>query len=360
MKIYNNEALKQHIEVILTQLGLKFRRKNERIYLPCPLHGSKKSSSLSIALDRGPSWSCWTNHCEDTYGKSILGLVKGVLSTTNSSEYSWQDAVQWTENLIGEKLVETTESSSFKFQTIQLSQQFSQTQTKEIGIPRTLVRQSLRLPSEYFLKRKFSKEVLDKYDVGDCINPEKQLFKRAVVPVYNDEGTQMIGCVGRSHNPECPKCNKYHDPKNKCPFSDWDEYNSSKWINNEGFNVENYLYNFWNAKEFIELYQTAIVVEGQGDIWRLEEADIHIGLGLFGAKITDKQILRLEKLPIINLIVATDTDIPGNRCKASILEKLDRYYNIVIVNLPQHDIGEMDISAVKEFFKPILSKYIGI
>ena len=42
------------------------------------------------------------------------------------------------------------------------------TNTEDNTIDRNLVRSSLSIPSQYFLNRGFSAEILEKYDVGDC------------------------------------------------------------------------------------------------------------------------------------------------------------------------------------------------
>ena len=150
------------------------------------------------------------------------------------------------------------------------------------------------------------------------------MFMRTVVPVYEDGF--MIGCVGRSINPECSACGMFHKPGNPCPEQKSRIY--AKWVNSDGFTTGANFYNLWNAQEYIKKTQNVILVEGQGDIWRLEESGIKIGLGLFGNKITPEQCKILEMTGAMNLFLALDSDEPGKEGKTMIREKLGRFYNI--------------------------------
>ena len=110
--------------------------------------------------------------------------------------------------------------------------------------------------------------------------------------------------------------------------------------------------------EIIKLYKTAILVEGQGDIWALEESGINIGLGIFGTSLSNYQLIKLESLGVINVIIATDNDVAGITAKYNIIEQLERSYNIITISLSSKDIGDMPRNEIKEIFSPILSKYI--
>lgn len=359
--IYNNEKIISNIHTILDELGIKYKRYNNRLAFPCPIHGGDKSDGVSLFISGNKmqgNWSCWTNHCEEEYGKNIFGFVKAVLSIQTGKDYSFVETLNWFKNICGNDIIlEQTIEEKEKSKDIYLINEINKIDEKELGVEKATIRQSLIFPAKYYLDRGFSKEILDRYDVGLCTTFGKQMYNRAVVPIYDDNHNLMIGCVGRSLLSECPQCKKYHLIDSNCPQSSYEDYLASKWINSKNFNAEKYLYNFWFAKDYISLYQTAILIEGQGDVWRLEEADIKIGLGLFGSSVKDSQILKLEKLPIINLIVATDSDAAGEKCKQQIYDRLNRSYNLHMVNLPKKDIGDMSIVETKTFFKPILEKH---
>lgn len=180
---------------------------------------------------------------------------------------------------------------------------------------------------------------------------------RVVVPVYNDCGTIMVGCVGRSIKPQCLLCKKYHYTHELCPQTSYEMYSSSKWVNSKDFKVDNYLYNFWNVSEYAKKWNSVILTEGQGDVWRLEEAGIPVGLGVFGAKLTDGQLIKLQSLPITNIIIAMDTDPAGQKANTDIVTRLKRFYNVESVLPTGKDLGDMSTNDVRELFYPIIERY---
>jgi DNA primase len=356
----NNDKICDHLEDILDHFGIKYKVYNNRYSFPCPIHAGDKKDGVSLfkkGQKSSGNWVCWTNHCEQEFGKSTVGFVKGCFESLEDKKLEFPQLVRWLEGLIGENLqIDDPTDYRPKKQSIYLSNNLTEENKVHKGVDRHLVRSRLKIPSDYFIKRGFSQNILDKYDVGLCLDRGKQMYGRVVVPVYNDSWTEMIGCVGRTLSPKCDICNKYHGPHETCPISSYAEYQAAKWINSKGFNSEHYLYNFWHAKDFINLYKTAILVEGQGDVWKLEEADIHCGLGLFGTSLTPYQKIKLEKTGAINIIIATDNDPAGIEAKYNLTEQLERLYNIETIVLPSKDVGELTIEQSKEIFLPILNK----
>lgn len=147
-------------------------------------------------------------------------------------------------------------------------------------VVRKSVREKLTIPATYYLKRGYKPDILDKYDVGMCATQGKEMFGRIVVPVYDDNYKYMIGCLGRSIHEKCPKCNKCHSSNRNCPSNPIEELWASKWKNSKNFKAENYLYNFWFSKQHIKESKTVVIVEGQGDVWRLEEAGVNCSVGV--------------------------------------------------------------------------------
>jgi 5S rRNA maturation endonuclease (ribonuclease M5) len=354
----HQEKISQNIEQILEELGINFKRHKNRLSFPCPLHEGNNSNGATIYIDGNGIFKCWTNHCEIEYGKSLINFIRALYSKQNDKEYSIDDTVVWLEKLLNESISEEdNQFNAAKTKSIHIALNLNKSINKEeILIDRQTVISQLNIPADYFLNRGYKKSTLLKYDVGLCVKPGKQMYNRVVAPVYDDNYKYMVGCVGRTQKPKCMLCNKFHLENEHCPTSSIDEYLSSKWINSTGFNGENYLYNFWFAKNFIEKTKTVILVEGAADVWKLEEANINIGLGLFGAHLTDKQSQKLEKLPIINLIIATDNDEAGQKARLLIKEKLWRHYNIFDIVVETKDVGELSIEETKNIFNPILEK----
>lgn len=360
----NHHVITDNINLILDHYNINYTTYPRYISMPCPIHQGDKRDALSIfteGIKYVGNWKCWTHHCEESgeYDKDVVGFIKALMEIKEDKKFTFPEVLSFIEQIIGFDISqEVGNEEIIKRRTISMSLNLQEKEEDIIlGVPKHAVRSSLIFPAKYFLDRGFSHNILDKYDVGFCNTFGKRMYGRVVVPVYNDDGTQMVGCVGRTIQPQCILCNRYHNPKNKCPSSSYEEFLSSKWINSKGFKAEKQLYNFWEAKNYINLYKTAILVEGQGDVWRLEEAGIKCGLGLFGAKITDGQLAKLQATEAINVIIATDSDEAGKLARTQIANRLYRMYNIIDVETSEKDIGESSIETVQTLFKSFLEKF---
>ena len=199
------------------------------------------------------------------------------------------------------------------------------------------VRKSLARPAKYYIDRGFAEKVLDKFDVGVCLDSTKPMYNRVVAPVYDDDFKYVVGCVGRVQH---------------------EKYNGKKWINSKNFHTGSYLYGYWLAKEKIRELKTVILVEGQGDVWRLWEAKIKNVVGMFGSGLTDTQSRILETSGAFTLILLTDNDEAGEKARRSIRKKCERIFNIVEIDLSTKDVGEMSVEQINEELKPKLKGYI--
>lgn len=354
----DQEKITQNIETILEELGIPYKEHSNRISLACPIHESGKNNSAAIYKGGTGTWRCWSGNCHVNEGKSVFSFIKACLSKQEGKPFSNEQTTEWLEKLLNIILdEEKSELQQTKHKTVNISLSFSKRKKdKPLLIKRDDVIRELLIPAPYFIQRGYPTEILKKYDVGFCNKISKPMSGRCVVPIYDSEYKYMVGCMGRTLKPQCEICNKFHDKNQSCPVSSIEEYLASKWINSTGFNGEDYLYNYWFAKNHIRENKTVILCEGCSDVWRLEEAGIHIGLSLFGAHLTDSQAEKLEKLPIINLVIAMDNDDAGAKARAIIKEKLWRYYNIFDIIPTTKDIGELSIEEIKNIFNPLLGK----
>ena len=158
-----------------------------------------------------------------------------------------------------------------------------------------------------------------------------------MAPVYDDDHEFMIGCVGRVAH---------------------ENSNGNKWINSKHFNAGAYLYGYWLAREVIRDTKTAILVEGQGDVWRLYEAGIRNSVGMFGSSLSDGQARILETSGALNLVVLTDNDEAGEKARDSIIQKCERLFHIIFPTFSKKDIGEMSVIEIEEEVKPQLKGMI--
>ena len=208
-------------------------------------------------------------------------------------------------------------------------------QHKHKTISRESVVKSLCIPSNYYLKRNFSENILKKYDVGECTTHGKEMYNRAVVPIYDIDHKRMIGCSGRSI----------------------DESLKPKWRHSTGFKAEENLYNYWYAKDFIKECGVVILVESPGNVWRLEEAGIHNSVALFGASLGDKQKMLLDISGAMTIITIMDNDEAGKKAALQINKKCQRIYNMKNIEINYADIAEMSVDQINKEIKPLIERY---
>lgn len=320
----------------MSTFQIPYEKFDNRVCFSCPVHGGDNPSGACIFTDgtrsRG-NWVCWTHGCEKEHGKNIIGFVKGCLQSKSNKKVSFPEAIDFCLNFLNRKLESIPDEHIC--QTIHDLNKIADIIMEEpekpsVKIKREDVINGLHIPSKYFTNRGYKPETLVAFDVGECYNYGKQMYNRAVAPIY-DENLNYVGCAGRSL-----------DESNK----------KYKWINSKGFKQSRYLYGVWITKSHIQKSSTAILVEGQGDVWRLYEAGIKNAVGIFGADLGDDQLTALEELGILNLVILTDTDEAGQKALQSILKKCGRRFNYCIPKISSKDIGEMTIEQVEQELKP--------
>ena len=94
--ILYNDKIRDNIELILTELGIRYKKRKKGLSFPCPIHGGDKSNGATIYTDGEIlTFRCFTEQCEREIGKSIPNFVKGVLSTTSGTEYSFKETLTY-------------------------------------------------------------------------------------------------------------------------------------------------------------------------------------------------------------------------------------------------------------------------
>ena len=330
------DELSNNVENLLAAFDISHERFDNRICFCCPIHGGDNPNGACIFTDGTKSkgnWVCWTHGCEKEHGKNIIGFVKGYLQSKSNKKISFSEAIDFCLKFLNKKL-ETIPDEQI-CQTIHDLNKIADIITEEPEkcvpkVKRQDVIDGLQIPSKYFINRGYKPETLVAFDVGECYNYGKQMYNRAVTPIY-DEDSNYVGCAGRSL-----------DESNK----------KYKWMNSKGFKQSRYLYGIWVAKPHIQKSLTAILVEGQGDVWRLHEAGIKNAVGIFGADLGDDQLIALEELGILNLVILTDSDEAGQKARQSIVKKCGRRFNYYTPKISSKDIGDMTIEQVEQELKP--------
>jgi len=361
------DGLCDNIEDILERFDIEYACNGKLLSMACPIHGGDNVTALNIYPNgdsyRG-NWKCRTHGCEETFKGSIIGFIRGILS---NHKYGWEKSgdkmVSFQETLnfclafINKDLdkisINHTQKDKNRFVAAIKNTKNEKDTQNENGITRDIVRKTLDLDHNYYIDRGFSKEILDKYDVGYCSVIGKEMQNRIVVPVYDHDYKYMIGCTGRTVFHMCDKCKHYHNNNDNCPNKNA-LFLHSKWRHSKGLKTQNYLYNIWFAKKYIRETYTVILVESPGNVWRLEEAGIHNGVAIFGSSLSDRQKMILDASGAMNIITIMDNDEAGKKAAEKIKDKCCKTYNIKNIDINHSDIADMSIEDIQNYIKPLL------
>ena len=335
-----SDKIAANIIPIFEKFGIEVNDFDEYISCPCPVHDGDNPNAFTMTTDCSHPyfgmWKCWTQGCEEENVNTPIGLIRILLSKLKDKDISFDDTIVYCMRLVETDFENLNkESGTVEFDTVSRFEKALQRRekNKESGITRNQVRDSLERPAQYYIERGYSEEVLDQFDVGVCTNQNKQMKGRVVAPVYDDEFQFMVGCVGRVAH---------------------ENYNGRKWVNSKQFYAGAWLYGYWLSQEHIRNSRSVILVEGQGDVWRLWEAGIKNAVGMFGSGLTDTQVRLLETSGAFTLILLTDNDEAGKKARVSIRKKCKRTFNILEIDLSTKDVGEMSVEQINEELKPKL------
>ena len=362
--------LMERIDDLFILLDVDLQRDGKKYYGICSIHQGDKFNAFNL-YHAGHScignWICRTRSCNRHFSPTIIGFVQGVLS---NKEKGWQESED--------------DTVSFEY-TIQYLLKFLKTDMNNLGVNmadvekrmfinninnmeipqnklgpnRESVRKLLQIPAEYYIKRGYSSQILNKYDVGLCINPKKPMYKRIVIPVYDNTDKFMIGCLGRSVYEKCGECKTWHSPQEGCPDK-LKRQKCCKWKNSSNFFSSLNLYNYSKSAPHIKKSGIAILVEGPGDVWKLEEAGINCGVAIFGDDLSNKQRSILDSSGALSLIVIMDNDenMAGQKAAQRIREQCEKIYNVKVVELEKNDLGDMTKEEIQGKVLPIIKGLI--
>ena len=328
------EHLLDRLPELLRSLDIEYLEYPNRYSFACPVHGGDNPEGCSIFTDGMTSkgnWQCWTNHCEDDYINNLLGFVRGTLSNNRNRKISLNESAEYCANFFNMSVEELDGIEGRQSRTLNILDVFNrQIERGGCDISRDEIRSRIKIPADYYIGRGFLPETLNTFDVGFCLEKNRPMSGRVVVPVY-DEGYNYVGCVGRSTS----------------------DTMTPKWMHSKGFR-KSLLYGLNIASDYIKKYQTVILVEGQGDVWRMHEAGYKACVGIFGSSINEDQLLLLERSGALNIIILTDSDEAGNKACSQIIKKCGRRFNYYRPNISTKDVGDMSIDQLKNELHPQL------
>jgi 5S rRNA maturation endonuclease (ribonuclease M5) len=353
----------EKFEDIVDCLGITMSKQRKMWVGVCPIHGGDKYNAFNI-YDNGDEctgfWRCRTHNCNKYFANNVIGFIRGVLS---HQKYDWRKngdkivSFQETLDFISNCIKEDFSSINIDYDKIEKRKfinsinGYNKDRLLTSDTTRADIHKLLTIPSPYFINRGFKPEILTKYDVGTCNNPANLLYNSVVVPVYNDDHTQIIGTTSRSLYEKCPKCSSWHNPKQLCPNRD-EIFKYSKWRHSLGFKKENYLYNYWFAKQHIYRTKVAIITESPGNVWALEQSGLPIGLASFGTSFSDTQLSLLNKTGALSVILLGDNDEAGQEYNGILSKRLHNMFNIHTIIPSKIDIGEMTTNEIKQQIFP--------
>lgn len=325
------KKLNNNADLVFEKLGMKCEKFGNNIYSTCPVHDSSDNPrAFSFAIDKG-IWKCWTRDCQHQYKNDIFGLIRGALSSNQGEDVGFSEALKWGCNLLNIKhkkseTIQIDDTPDEFFQLVStLNEDIGQTSYNPITL------ESIECPSKYFISRGFNKDTLIHFGVGDCSNPKSKMYNRAIIPIHDDEGKNVVAIIGRSVK----------------------EYKIPKFLfYPTGFIKTGLFYNYHRAIDKIHQTNTVFIVEGQGDVWRLYEAGIYNAISIFGKSLSKEQEVKLSKMPITHIVVLTDNDQAGRESKIQIQRQLGRMYKLSFPKIPTKDIGEMTIDQIHNIIVP--------
>lgn len=330
--IKNN--LINRIDELLVFLEIDTLERDSIMYYGCcPIHEGDNPTALNLYHGEAKVpgyWVCNTHKCHEKYNRTIFGFVLAILQKKYGESFTFGSMIYHLK-----KFVESKDIPVIKKEVIK--------KVKESNIPKKALYQKLKMPSDYFQKRGINREILERYEVGDCWNKGTPMYTRAVVPVYDIKGKHIIGVIGRSFFEECPNCKLYHYGKN-CPDGKFSRF-FSKW-RNYGFSKSASLYNYWFALPFIQKYSTIGIVEGPRDVFKIEQAGIKNYVALYGTNLSEQQKILIEICGAYKVVLLLDPDKAGQDAVRGIKEKLSSCK--VIIPEYNKDLKYMSEQEIRE------------
>lgn len=306
-----------------------YYQSGELLVSTCPVHEGDNFSAFNININESSEfygiWFCNTKKCHESHGRDILALIQSLLSKKTGKKCTFRETVVFIESFCKNKRVVKKVKKIQPRNKIEVNKN----NTKKH------IRKFLSIPAQEYINRGFKESTLNEFDVGLCKLKTSEMYNRVVFPVYDYSGEYMVGCVGRS-------------------ITDTD----FRWKNQKGFNVRKFLYNHARALDTIVLTSTVIVVEGQGSVLRLWESGVKNVVGLFGSKMSDVQEFLIQKMNIDRIIVMTDNDKAGEKCREDINERFEGQLSVHNIRSTKNDMEDMSIEEIQKNIVPEIERII--
>lgn len=332
-----NDSLEQRVienlDLILNALKIEYSETGSRFFFPCPIHASDNYNSMSLYKNSGRAL-CFTMNCTNDC-HNIFDFVSKVLE---KNPYDEKDGKKFCREVL----------SGIDHQ-VEQRKRVEKIDYRVKEIDRSLILPYVNPNVEFYLRRGYSREILEKYDIFICTKRGNFMYGRATIPIYNDDHTKAVGFLGRSLNPKCSTCNKYHKPTTNCPITPYEHIKSEKWLNSRGLARNKLLFNYWYAEEEIRKTKSVLLVESPGNTMKIVQAGYNNVLGIFGTALSKNQALKLDGLGVERVYLGLDRDPAGENALEKITQQLSKYETIPLIP-PTNDYGDMSPSEIISFF----------
>lgn len=327
----------ERVEELLESLDIEYKKVNNLFYCSCPIHDGDNETAVNLYVNdtvtgKAIYWKCNTHGCHlSTPQKpSIFTFVQLTLQSKHNEKVSFLEAKNYIISTLKidpdniSKYAVDTEKSNF-VSTVNVFKK-EERESVEKHLTKDYWMRNLQIPSKYYLDRGYSANVLMRHMVGESV--KGYTAGRVLVPILHNDGKIIIGWTARATSPT-------EEPK---------------WLHSKGLHTKNCLYNYWNAEKFVKENNHLIVVEGPGDVWKLDQAGIYNSVAIFGNSVSESQQWLINTLPIIKITILTDNDAGGDIAEANIRKNCDRLYNIKRIKPADgyKDVGEMPVEEIRK------------
>lgn len=304
---------------VLRKFDITFIEAPDRMFGKCPIHGGDNTTAFSMFKDNG-CWTCFTHGCQQQFGNSIFGFTKAMLAKAENIPF-----ISYPNKKVAEFLQMNT-TSYVRPKEPEIINVEDIIQNEPIML-REEAEAILSEPSPYYLRRGFQAETLKRFSVSEI--PNARLMEgRAIVPIFDPEGINLIGFSGRSTGTRKPK-----------------------WLHSQDFHRNLSLYNSWSigvSPDYV------IVTEGCAKVWRLFEAGISNAVGIYGTFMSDFQIGLLNSIGPSRVYILMDNDEPGKTAAKNIEKKLAGFYKTVILDTDIVDVDQESVEKVQRVISPLI------
>jgi len=333
-------------DAIATVLGMmgsqNVRTSGRAVVGTCPIHGGDNARGFYIWFDRNvPIWKCMTQ-CNCTGPLFTLPMKKWSCDLNSS--------LGWLSSIVGLPY----NGQTVVFSREQLEEDAVRTFRLRLGLDKTdrpnvfpeqMVQQSMRMQSDFYLRRGYSPQVLAQFEVGfvparmwtwqDPNDPQKTagwFDDRVSVPFRMIDGT-LVGFHGRRI----------------------DGMKSQKWQTLTGTSRSFVLGGLHQrvTQEMVKSSKTLIIVEGMPDVWRGWMHGVYNIVTPSGTAIAPNQIDIISRLDINRIVMYYDADEGGMREVEVMAAKLCDLGDVFITKPAQEGKDPGDLVDPLDFIQPI-------